>query len=54
MFDAGGETYVNAVFRPQGGAIRVDRVRPHDDKKKIAASEYASKAGLKAGDRLGG
>lgn len=41
------------IVAAQGGAIRIDRVRPHDDKKKIAAGEYASKVGLKAGDKLG-
>ncbi len=35
-----------------GGAIRVTRVRPHDDKK-IAAGDYAAKAGLAVGARLG-
>lgn len=35
-----------------GGAIRVERVRPHDDKK-ISAGDFAAKAGLAAGARLG-
>ena len=35
-----------------GGAIRVDRVRPHDDKK-ISAGDYAAKAGLSVGAKLG-
>lgn len=37
----------------KGGAIRVDRVRPHDDKK-ISAGDFAAKAGLSAGAKLGG
>ncbi len=37
----------------KGGAIRVERVRPHDDKK-ISAGDFASKAGLAAGSKLGG
>lgn len=37
----------------KGGAIRVDRVRPHDDKKKISGSDFAAKAGLAAGAKLG-
>jgi methionyl-tRNA formyltransferase len=36
----------------KGGAIRVDRVRPHDDKK-ISAGDFAAKAGLAAGTKLG-
>src|SRR3546814_116749 len=36
----------------QGGAIRIDRVRPHDDKK-ISAGDFAAKAGITAGARLG-
>ncbi|NQU61565.1 MAG: methionyl-tRNA formyltransferase [Rhodospirillales bacterium] len=36
-----------------GGAIKVMRVRPHDDKK-IQASEYVEKSGLAVGDVLGG
>ena len=36
-----------------GGAIRVDRVRPHDDKK-ISAGDFAAKAGLAVGTKLGG
>jgi methionyl-tRNA formyltransferase len=35
------------------GAVRIDRVRPHDDKK-IPAGDYASRAGLSVGTRLGG
>jgi methionyl-tRNA formyltransferase len=37
----------------KGGAIRVDRVRPHDDKK-ISAGDFAAKAGVSAGAKLGG
>jgi len=37
----------------QGGAVRVDRVRPHDDKK-ISAGAWAAKAGLAVGAKLGG
>ncbi|GAB4368833.1 MAG: methionyl-tRNA formyltransferase [Kiloniellaceae bacterium] len=37
----------------KGGAIRVDRVRPHDDKK-ISAGDFAAKAGLAVGSKLGG
>lgn len=36
----------------QGGAIRVERVRPHDDKK-ISAGDFAAKAGLAEGAKLG-
>ncbi len=36
----------------KGGAIRVDRVRPHDDKK-ISAGDFAAKAGLSVGTKLG-
>ncbi len=36
----------------KGGAIRVDRVRPHDDKK-ISAGDFAAKAGLSVGAKLG-
>lgn len=36
----------------KGGAIRVDRVRPHDDKK-ISAGDFAAKAGLAVGSKLG-
>lgn len=35
-----------------GGAIRIERVRPHDDKK-ISAGDFAQKAGLGAGAKLG-
>ncbi|HIP79868.1 MAG TPA: methionyl-tRNA formyltransferase [Kiloniellaceae bacterium] len=35
-----------------GGAIRIDRVRPHDDKK-ISAGDFAAKAGLGVGAKLG-
>jgi methionyl-tRNA formyltransferase len=40
------------VVAAQGGAIRIDRVRPHDDKK-ISAGDFAAKAGLAAGSKLG-
>jgi len=36
----------------RGGAIKVMRVRPHDDKK-IQANEYIEKSGLAVGDVLG-
>lgn len=36
----------------KGGAIRVERVRPHDDKK-ISAGDFAAKAGLAVGSKLG-
>lgn len=36
-----------------GGAVRVERVRPHDDKK-ISAGDFAAKAGLVEGLALGG
>jgi methionyl-tRNA formyltransferase len=36
-----------------GGAIRISRVRPHDDKK-IPAGDYAARAGLTVGTGLGG
>jgi methionyl-tRNA formyltransferase len=35
------------------GAILVSRVRPHDDRAKIAAGEYAKARGLNVGSRLG-
>ncbi|MHA1599851.1 MAG: methionyl-tRNA formyltransferase [Alphaproteobacteria bacterium] len=35
------------------GAIRIARVRPHDDKK-ISAGDYAARAGLSEGTQLGG
>ncbi len=35
------------------GAIRIDRIRPHDDKK-ISAGDYATRAGLTVSTRLGG
>ena len=44
-----GESIVVAA---QGGAIRIDKVRPHDDKK-ISAGDFAAKAGLAAGAKLG-
>ncbi|MEO3430419.1 methionyl-tRNA formyltransferase [Pelagibius sp. CAU 1746] len=37
----------------QGGAIRIERVRPHDDKK-ISAGDFAAKSGLAEGAKLGG
>jgi len=36
----------------RGGAIRISRVRPHDDKK-ISAADYAARAGLAVGTQLG-
>lgn len=36
----------------EGGAIRVERVRPGKDKK-LPAADYAAQSGLKAGDRFG-
>jgi methionyl-tRNA formyltransferase len=36
----------------KGGAIRIERVRPHDDKK-ISAADFAAKAGLAVGSKLG-
>jgi methionyl-tRNA formyltransferase len=36
----------------QGGALRVERVRPHDDKK-ISAGDFIAKSGLAEGARLG-
>ncbi len=36
----------------QGGAIRIERVRPHDDKK-ISAGDFAAKTGLAEGSKLG-
>jgi methionyl-tRNA formyltransferase len=35
------------------GAILVSRVRPHDDRAKITAGEYAAAQGLNVGSRLG-
>ncbi len=40
------------VVAAQGGAIKVMRVRPHDDKK-LHANDYIAKVGLKAGKVLG-
>ncbi|NIA69239.1 methionyl-tRNA formyltransferase [Pelagibius litoralis] len=45
-----GESFTVAAG---GGAIRIKRVRPHDDKK-IAAGDFAAKAGLSEGSKLGG
>ncbi len=36
----------------EGGAVRIERVRPHDDKK-ISAGDFAAKAGLVEGIALG-
>jgi len=35
------------------GAIRIARVRPHDDRNKVSAREYAEAHGIKPGTRLG-
>jgi len=49
VVDATPESFTVATG---SGAIRIARVRPHDDKK-ISAGDYAARAGVSAGTQLG-